>query len=99
MSAKATGNARPGLADEKMLGQDDLGGLGAMMSAPLLVIDVRQWNKKGLLRDEGAAFKLAWESGEGLLVIALREAVKLRYEAAGEQVTQEIPLTWTNGRP
>jgi DNA-binding CsgD family transcriptional regulator len=87
------------MADDDMFGQDDLGGLGAMMSAPLLFIDVRQWNKKLLLQDEGAAFGLAWPSGEGLLVIAQREAVKLRYEVAGEQVTQEIPLTWTNGRP
>jgi len=99
MTVKATGNARPGMADDEMLGQDAPGGMGAMMSAPLLVIDVRRMQKQGVLGDEKVTFGLSWEKGVGVLVEAGRDAVMLRHFLGGEEVSQDVSVSWTDDRP
>src|SRR3989337_2548969 len=82
-----------------MLGQDDPGGMGAMMSAPALTIDVRRMQKEGVLGDEKVTFGLSREKGVGVLVEAARDAVMLRHFLGGEEASQEVALSWTDDRP
>jgi len=99
MTTKAAGNARPGMTDDEMLGQDIPGGMGAMMSAPALTIDVRRMQKEGVLGDEKVTFGLSWEKGVGVLVEARRDAVMLRHFLGGEERSQDVSLSWTDDRP
>ena len=70
-----------------------------MISRPRLSIDVRRMNKEGLLRNDGAAFTVSWEGGDEVSVIAVREAVRLRYTADGKEVYQDVRLAWKNDKP
>ena len=70
-----------------------------MISRPSVSVDVRRMNKEGLLRDEAVAFGLSCQSGDKVLVFANREAVRLSYAADGKELSQDVRLAWTDGRP
>ncbi len=74
-------------------------GIDSALFPPRLVIDIREWHRRGVLRNEGPPIGIIWASGEEMLVARAGDVLMLIYSLGEEEITHELPLAWQNSRP